>query len=264
MHGHFAKSLFECIRKPFTLMAQSELSLAMENLVTPLAFVLSSVVLETSSQALKSEALKFLITITHNPPECLLQALSVQPDLPEFEECRDPIYTEAMVDLGCNYASPDKKLASLVELVPTLPKSLRRSVLRAGGREALVFRESLERMCEEDESSPIPEKIWIFTELCAEIGDAELFAIAAELLSTLGPLRPYAIAFQTPKLNSGKDKKSDCTTVVLRYLSGLLCSPKSATVRASAEAIQDLLSLGSVASKFGGMTLAEKHFSRHS
>lgn len=240
--------------------AQSELSLAMENLVTPLAFVLSSVVLETSSQALKSEALKFLTTITHNPPECLLQALSVQPDLPEFEECRDPIYTEAMVDLGCNYASPDKKLASLVELVPTLPKSLRRSVLRAGGREALVFRESLERMCEEDESSPIPEKIWIFTELCAEIGDAELFAIAAELLSTLGPLRPYAIAFQTPKLNSGKDKKSDCTTVVLRYLSGLLCSPKSATVRASAEAIQDLLSLGSVASKFEGMTPAEKAF----
>ena len=48
--------------------AQSELSLAMENLVTPLAFVLSSVVLETSSQALKSEALKFLMTITHNPP----------------------------------------------------------------------------------------------------------------------------------------------------------------------------------------------------
>ena len=64
------------------------------------------------------------------------------------------------MDLGANCAVD--KLASLVELVPTLPKSLRRSVLRAGGREALEFRESLERMCEEDESSPIPEDMDIY------------------------------------------------------------------------------------------------------
>jgi len=237
--------------------AQSELSLTMETLLMPLVFVLSSVIeMETSPKALKNGAVSFLTTIYNFPPRCIYEAFRLLPPLTEVKELA---HIEGINEIALDTADSDKKLASLVEFVPTLPKSLWRSVLHAGGLEALEDIDTLKLKCE-DESSPIPGKIWIFAELCAKVGDAELFAIAAELLSTLGPLRPYAIAFQAPKLNNGKDEKSDCATVVLRYLSGLLCSPKSATVRASAEAIQELLSLGGVASKFEGMTAAEQMF----
>ena len=59
----------------------------------------------------------------------------------------------------------------------------------------------------QNESSSIPENVWKFAELVSPLGDTELFAIAAELLSLLGPLRPNTLAFITPEMKLPIDSK---------------------------------------------------------
>ena len=247
--------------------AESELALAMESFIMPLMFVLSSVVESKSSpNAQRNEALKLLTAIVTNPPMLIHHALCVLPPLPDV-----PMLSEVRSILSVAFEKPsfDIRLMSLVKKAPTLPKALSRVALRAGGLEALQHKTELAQMYGQNESSSIPENVWKFAELVSPLGDTELFAIAAELLSLLGPLRPNTLAFITPEMKLPIDSKhikvglTEAGTFVfdvLKYLSGLLCSPMSSTVRAAATTIQSLLMVKKAALVMDKMSKIDKAY----
>ena len=237
---------------------QSELSFTMENFIVPLMFVLSSVVeSDASSVDQRTEAQNFLRIIVTKPPKSIYRVLGVLPPLPDLPMLKD------VRDILLNVDKPShaERLSYLVEKAPTLPKALQRVALRAGGLEALTHKKYLLKMSDEEDFSPyewsctISEHVWKFAELVAPLADAELFSIAAELVSSLGPLRPQVLAFIPPEQKlpfGGKDFVVGMTQLEmfvvknLKYLSSLLCSPKSSTVRSAAATIQGLFTIKKV------------------
>ena len=249
---------------------KNELALAIENLMVPLMFVLSSVVESASSSSMqRQEALKLLIAVVTNPPKSVHQALRMLPPLPDSAALKD---VTAILSTAFDKPDYNERLASLVETAPTLPKTLRRVTLRAGGLEALQHKSELLRCCNEDESSSIPENVWRFAELVVSLTDTELYAIAAELLSLLGPLRPNSLAFITPErklpkkvsprnvYRPGFNQWDILMAQLLKYLSSLLCSPSSAIVRSAASVIQGLFTVKRVSQTHQKMWDTDKFY----
>lgn len=242
-----------------------QLASTMEHVTLPLVLSLSSVVESKSATLAQFQRLKavhLLNVIVTDPPQSVQRALSILPQLPDI-----PLIGGIRDNLSSLMDKPGfaHRLAALIDRAPALPPTLRRVALRAGGAEALAHKGELSAICKSDASSLIPENVWRFAELVAPLEDAGLFALAAELLSLLGPLRPNMIAFAPPGTNvRGKSlSESDSPRLirdVLQHLGSLLCSSSSSTVRAAAAALQGMFSIKKVRTAYPAMDLIDRAY----
>ena len=239
------------------------LTSTMEHVVLPLVFSLSTVI-ESESTAISSSqralAVELISLIVDSPPDCMLRPLSMLPPLPELSTLEQQRTSLARIPNKPAFAD---RFASLIDSASALPVTLRKVVLRASGKEALTHKSELLTLCKSDALSPIPENVWRFAELVAPLNDAGLLAIAAELLSLLGPLRPNTIAFAPPGATSkGKfASDSDVSRImrdVLQHLCSLLCSPSSSTVRSAAYALREMFLIKKVLKAYPEMHEIER------
>jgi hypothetical protein len=243
--------------------ASKHLTSTMEHVVLPLVFSLATVASSESTaistwQREKAEGL--INTTVCGAPESMQRPLSMLPPMPDVPNLSS---LQLILDNLPDKPTFADRFASVIDSASALPPTLRRVVLRASGTEALKHKSELLTLCKSDSFSPIPENVWRFAELVTPLDDARLLAIAAELLSLLGPLRPNTIAFAPPGTTSrGKvlpDRDgSRIMRDILQHLCSLLCSSSSSTVRSTVTALREMFLIKKVLKAYPEMSDVEQ------
>ena len=213
-----------------------------KKMTMPIVLTLTSVIeSQSTSTNQRQKAVAILEQFVEQAPSCIHLHLSILPPLPDL-----PQLGTVKSALQSKFQSPgiDVRFKALITTASSLPANIRKIALRSGGFEALQYKSTLVALCRSDVKSPIPEHVWQYARLVAQLGDKELFATAAELLSSLGPLRPNSIAFIPPVVQGTSGPiLTALHPKVLAHLIDLLCSPSYAIVSAAADTIRRLLSV---------------------